>query len=87
MDSGCVYLVYEKNYLTGGDVDCVEEYEMEIFAKEEDAQKNMQDRKQAYEEEGFLFSEEDSTEEKLYFVDQTGDGFFIICMARLVIKN
>ena len=32
-----MFLVYEKNYLSYGDVDCIEETDMKLFSKKENA--------------------------------------------------
>lgn len=87
-----MYLVYEKNYLSYGDVDCVEETDMELFYTKEDALKEMELRKKKYIEDvdnGFTYMKEESSEDCIVFADElskTGDersGEFHICVTEL----
>lgn len=50
-----MFLVYEKNYLTGGDTDCVEECDMQLFTNRISAVKEIKRRKESYSKENFNF--------------------------------
>lgn len=87
-----MFLVYEKNYLNYGDVDCVEEADMKLFADKEKALTDMQRRKEMYiddEDNDFTFMEDESSDTCLVFADELsshGDdrsGEFHICLVEL----
>lgn len=87
-----MYLVYEKNYLSYGDVDCVEEADMKLFTNEQSALEEMKRRKKMYIEDkdnDFTFMENESSRVCFVFADElsdTGDdraGEFHICLVKL----
>lgn len=91
-----MFLVYEKNYLSYGDVDCVEETDMKLFSNGKSALKDMERRKRMYIEDkdnDFTFMEDESSCECLVFADELsahGDdraGEFHICMVRLDVND
>ena len=68
-----MFLVYEKNYLNYGDVDCVEETDMKLWTSKENAIADMQKRKERYIEDkdnGFTFMEDESWIECFVFADE-----------------
>lgn len=90
-----MFLVYEKNYLSYGDVDCVEESDMKLFSTKEDAVKDIERRKTMYIDEkdnGFTYMENESSENCIVFADElseTGDdreGEFHICLVELEVE-
>lgn len=86
-----MFLVYEKNYLTGGDTDCVEECDMQLFTNRISAVKEMKRRKESYSKENFNFKfvEEESSKNCYVFAEsydsKSGDrdGEFHICIVEL----
>ncbi len=91
-----MYLVYEKNYLSYGDVDCVEEVDMKLWSNKENAIIDMQTRKEMYiadEDNGFTFMEDESNDKCLVFADELWengsgrDGEFYICLVELEIND
>lgn len=86
-----MYLVYEKNYLSYSEVDCVEETDMKLWTNKEKAIKDMQARKKMYiedEENDFTFMENESNDRCFVFADEleqdgTRDGEFHICLVEL----
>lgn len=90
-DTATKYLVYEKNYLSGGDVDTVDAVDMKLWATEAAAKQDMLERKAKYCEEKntFTFMENESSDVCFVFADglipETDDrsGEFHICMQPL----
>ena len=91
-----MYLVYEKNCLAYELTDCVEEQDMTLWSKKEDAIADMQARKTKYIEDkdnDFVFKEEESNEEKIVFIDEyqksneDRSGEFHICMMELSVDG
>lgn len=91
-----MYLVYEKNYLNYGDVDCVEEDDMKLYSKKENATSEMERRKQMYiddDENDFTFMEDESLENTFVFADELNKingnrcGEFHICLVELNIEG
>ena len=90
-DTATKYLVYEKNYLSGGDVDTVDAVDMKLWATEAAAKQDMLERKAKYCEEKntFTFMENESSDVCFIFADglilETDDrsGEFHICMQPL----
>lgn len=91
-----MFLVYEKNYLNYGDVDCVEEVDMKLFNNEKAALEDMERRKAMYiedEDNGFTFMEDESSDTCFVFADELnphGDdrsGEFHICLVRLEVND
>lgn len=91
-----MYLVYEKNYLAYAFTDCVEEQDMALWSDKELAKADMQERKKKYiadEDNDFVFMEEESSEEKIVFIDeyQKGNedrsGEFHICLVQLSVND
>lgn len=90
-DTATKYLVYEKNYLSGGDVDTVDAVDMKLWATEAAAKQDMLERKAKYCEEKntFTFMENESSDVCFVFADglipKTDDrsGEFHICMQPL----
>lgn len=91
-----MYLVYEKNYLSYGDVDCVEETDMKLWNEKKNAIMDMELRKKMYVEDegnGFTYMEDESSDTCIVFVDELsphGDdrsGEFHICMVELQVKD
>lgn len=88
-----MFLVYEKNYLTGGDTDCVEECDMQLFTNRISAVKEIKRRKESYSKENFNFKfvEEESSENCYVFAEsydsKSGDrdGEFHICIVELAV--
>lgn len=87
-----MYLVYEKNYLGHGEVDCIDESEMMLFVSRDKALLEMDHRKNAYiasADNSFTFMPGESTEECIVFADElsehgdTREGEFHICLAKL----
>ena len=68
-----MFLVYEKNYLGYGDVDCIEETDMKLFSNKYNALKDMQRRKSMYIEDidnEFTFMENESSDTCIVFADE-----------------
>ena len=91
-----MYLVYEKNYLSYGDVDCVEQLDMKLWVNKENALADMQKRKEMYiadKDNGFTFMENEGTSECIVFADELeSDGIsrcgeFHICLAELNVND
>ena len=91
-----MFLVYEKNYLSYGDVDCVEEIDMKLFSNGKSALEDMERRKKMYiedEDNGFTFMEDESSDTCFVFADELslhGDdrsGEFHICLVRLEVND
>lgn len=91
-----MFLVYEKNYLTGADVDCVEESDMQLFMTKEAATNEMKCRMKRYISDPhtmFTFMKEESSDTCFVIADQltpdTDDreGEFHICMAELPVTQ
>ena len=91
-----MFLVYEKNYLSYGDVDCIEETDMKLFSNKDNALKDMQRRKSMYIEDSdneFTFMENESSDTCIVFADElskNGDdrsGEFHICLVELKIND
>jgi hypothetical protein len=91
-----MYLVYEKNYLSHGDVDFVEETDMKLWNEKKNAILDMECRKKMYVEDeynGFTYMENESSETCIVFADELsphGDyrsGEFHICMVELQAKD
>lgn len=87
-----MFLVYEKNYLSYSDVDCVEETDMKLFSNKDNAIKEMERRKSMYIEDNdndFTFMENESSDTCIVFADElseNGDdrsGEFHICLVEL----
>lgn len=79
-----MFLVYEKNYNMGGDIDCVEKCDMKLFANKKNALADMEKRKEEYiEDNDFRYVKDESYEDALCFKEQNGDGYFYICMVEL----
>lgn len=87
-----MFLVYEKNYLNYGDVDCVEESDMKLWQCRNDAIRDMQNRKSLYildKDNDFTFMEAESSDKCFVFADELslrGDdrsGEFHICLVEL----
>lgn len=90
-----MFLVYEKNYLSYGDVDCVEETDMKLYDTKEKAIIEMERRKTMYIEDtenDFTYMENESSENCIVFADElskTGDdreGEFHICVVELEVE-
>lgn len=88
-----MYLVYEKNYLSYGYIDCVEESDMKLWKEKQDAIKDMQERKQKYiedENNDFTFMEDESFDTCLVFADSLDgefrEGEFHICLVELKVN-
>jgi hypothetical protein len=91
-----MYLVYEKNYLNYGDVDCVEETYMKLWTNKENAITDMQTRKEMYiedEDNDFTFMEDESSDECIVFADELQkngtdrSGEFHICLVELKVND
>ena len=87
-----MYLVYEKNYLGYGEVDCVEQSDMKLWSNKENALADMQQRKEMYiadKDNDFTFMEEEGTRECIVFADElesdgvSRNGEFHICLVEL----
>ena len=87
-----MFLVYEKNYLSYGEVDCVAEEDMSLHIYEKNAREDMQTRKKMYiadKDNDFTFMEDESSEDCIVFADEyneerdTRSGEFHICLAKL----
>lgn len=90
-----MFLVYEKNYLSYGDVDCVEETDMKLYDTKEKAITEMERRKTMYIEDtenDFTYMEMKVLKIVLLFADElseTGDdreGEFHICVVELEVE-
>lgn len=90
-----MFLVYEKNYLSYGDVDCVEESDMKLWANKKDAVVDMKSRKNMYvedEDNDFTYMENESSDTCIVFADElsaNGDdrsGEFHICLVELKVN-
>lgn len=91
-----MYLVYEKNYLAYGEVDCVEKTDMRLWRNKENALADMQSRKEMYIKDvdnDFTFMENEGTNECLVFADELEpdgkcrSGEFHICLAELDVND
>lgn len=91
-----MYLVYEKNYLTYGDVDCVEESDMKLWKDKKNAEKDMRRRKAMYisnKDNGFTFMKDESSKDCFVFADELHvneidrNGEFHICLTELDIED
>lgn len=91
-----MYLVFEKNYLSYGDVDCVEKEDIRLWSKKENAIKDMQKRKEKYIEDkdnGFTFMAQESSDDCFVFADELNsdqsarEGEFHICMVELSVGD
>lgn len=89
-----MYLVYEKNYLNYGEVDCVEESDMKLWTNKESAIEDMQSRKNVYIEDkdnGFTFMEDESNDNCFVFADELRNGYrdgeFHICLVELKVND
>ena len=91
-----MYLVYEKNYLSYGDVDCVEETDMKLWTNKENAITDMETRKEMYivdEDNDFTFMEDESSNECFVFADELQknkddrSGEFHICLVELKVND
>lgn len=91
-----MFLVYEKNYLSYGDVDCIEETDMKLFSNKDNAIKEMECRKSMYIEDSdneFTFMENESSDTCIVFADELSEdgysriGGFDICLAELKIND
>lgn len=91
-----MFFVFEKNYLSGGDCDCVEVPDMELFHHKQNAIDEMNRRKQHYiesENNNFTFMPDESDEDCYVFADglceqcDDRDGEFHICMIELTPKD
>lgn len=91
-----MYLVYEKNYLSYGDVDCVEENDMKLFSNKQFALAEMEQRKKMYvedKENDFTFMENESSETCIVFADELSEnrddrtGEFHICLVKLEVNE
>ena len=89
-----MFLVYEKNYMVNGIVDCVEESDMKLCLLKEDAIDDMRNRKNSYcsyKNEDFTFMEDESDENCFVIADgleadgESRCGEFHICLAELVV--
>jgi len=87
-----MFLVYEKNYLNYGDVDCVEESDMKLHRAKDKALSDMHERKKEYiedKENDFTFMEDESSETCIVFADEYDKehdsriGEFHICLVEL----
>lgn len=87
-----MYLVYEKNYLNYGGVDCVEETDMKLWKHEVNAVIDMYERKEKYisdKDNDFTFMENESDDKCFVFADELcknnndRSGEFHICMVEL----
>ena len=85
-------MVYEKNYLNYGDVDCVEEVDMKLWKSEINAVIDMQERKEKYtadKENGFTFMKNESNDRCFVFADELcangydRSGEFHICLVEI----
>lgn len=84
------YLVYEKNYITGGDMDCVEEGDMRLFSHKNDALKEMYKRYDEYSKEDYYaFMKNESRKDCYVFAENLSpngndrDGEFHVCLVAL----
>ena len=91
-----MFLVYEKNYLNYGDVDCVEEFDMKLWTSKENAIADMQKRKERYIEDkdnDFTFMEDESRIDCFVFADELYEngydrsGEFHICLVELQVND
>ena len=91
-----MYLVYEKNYLNYGDVDCVEEEDMKLFSNKGSAIKERERIKLIYIEDtenGFTYMEDESTDTCIVFADDLiisnndRSGEFHICLVELNVSD
>ena len=88
-----MYLVYEKNYLCSGEIDCVYEEEMQLWTSKTDAIADMNMRKAMYElENDFTFMENESNDSCYIFAEGlcpdgvSRDGEFHICLVHLNVQ-
>lgn len=90
-----MYLVYEKNYLNYGDVDCVEQSDMKLWVNKKNALADMQKRKEMYiadKYNDFTFMEKEGTSECIVFADElesdgiSRSGEFHICLVKLKVN-
>lgn len=91
-----MFLVYEKNYLSYGDVDCVEETDMKLFNNKKSALEEMENRKNMFindKDNDFTFMENESSDTCFVFADELnphGDdrsGEFHICLVELEVND
>ena len=90
-----MYLVYEKNYLNYGEVDCVEQADMKLWSNKENAIADMQERKEMYiadKDNDFTFMENESNDECIVFADEllkdgSRSGEFHICLVELKVND